>query len=139
MEILQLLNELEEMGERGEKHWMCRVILLRKLVLDADEFFDMLHKLRTSLPEEMTTATQLTKQRQEIIAAQQEAQKIIDGARSQRSYLQRRTDEAGAGRGATDHRAGAGRCQLHPGGCHPVGPRHRRAARELRRPHVGHH
>ena len=88
MEILQLLNELEEMGERGEKHWMCRVILLRKLVLDADEFYDMLHKLRTSLPEEMTTATQLTRQRQEIIdQAQQEAQKIIDGARSQAQLL----------------------------------------------------
>lgn len=88
MEILQLLNELEEMGERGEKHWACRVILLRKLVLDADEFYDMLHKLRTSLPEEMTTATQLTRQRQEIIdQAQQEAQKIIDGARSQAQLL----------------------------------------------------
>lgn len=88
MEILQLLSELEEMGERGEKAWYCRVFLLRKLALDADEFYDMIHKLRTSLPAEMTTATQLTRRREEIIEqAQGEAQKIIDGARQQAQLM----------------------------------------------------
>ena len=88
MEILQLLNELEQMGERGEKAWYCRVFLLRKLTLDADSFYDMIHRLRTSLPAEMTTATQLTRQRDEIIEqAQGEAQKIIDGARRQAQLM----------------------------------------------------
>ncbi len=88
MEILQLLNELEQMGERGEKAWYCRVFLLRKLTLDADSFYDMIHRLRTSLPAEMTTATQLTRQRDEIIEqAQGEAQKIIDGARQQAQLM----------------------------------------------------
>ncbi len=88
MEILQLLNELEEMGERGEKAWYCRIFLLRKLVLDADAFYDMVHRLRTSLPEEMTTATQVTRQREEIMEqAHAEAQKITDGARQQAQLL----------------------------------------------------
>ncbi|NLJ34847.1 MAG: ATP synthase F0 subunit B [candidate division WS1 bacterium] len=88
MEILQLLKELEEMGERGERPWYCRVFLLKKLVLDADEFYDMVHRLRTSLPEEMTTATQVSRQRQAIIEqAHDEAQKIIDGARQQAQLL----------------------------------------------------
>ena len=88
MEILQLLKELEEMGERGERPWYCRVFLLKKLVLDADEFYDMVHRLRTSLPEEMTTATQVSRQRQAIIEqAHDEAQMIIDGARQQAQLL----------------------------------------------------
>ncbi len=88
MEILQLLNELEEMGERGEKAWYCRIFLLRKLVLDADAFYDMVHRLRTSLPEEMTTATQVARQREEIVEqAHAEAQKITDGARQQAQLL----------------------------------------------------
>lgn len=88
MEILQLLNELEAMGERGEKAWICKVFLLRKLVLDADEFYDMVHKMRTSLPEEMTHASQVTRQRAEIIEqAHNESQKIIDGARQQAQLL----------------------------------------------------
>lgn len=88
MEILQLLKELEEMGERGEKAWYCRIFLLKKLVLDADEFYDMVHRLRTSLPEEMTTATQVSRQRETIIEqAHAEAQKIMDGARQQAQLL----------------------------------------------------
>jgi len=88
MEILQLLSELETMGERGEKAWYCRIFLLRKLVLDADEFYDMVHRLRTSLPEEMTTASQVTRHREEIVEqAHVEAQKIMDGARQQAQLL----------------------------------------------------
>ncbi|MFO7946059.1 MAG: hypothetical protein R6V19_04510 [Armatimonadota bacterium] len=88
MEILQLLNELEEMGERGEQRWYTKLFLVKKTVLDVDEFYDMLHKLRTSLPEEMTTATQVTKQREKIIEeAHAEAQQITDSAREQAQRL----------------------------------------------------
>lgn len=88
MEILQLLNELEEMGERGEQHWYTKIFLVKKTVLDVEEFYDMIHRLRTSLPEEMTTATQVTKQRHEIIEeAHEEAQQITNAAREQAQRL----------------------------------------------------
>ena len=67
MEILQLLNELEALGERGEQHWYCRFPLFGKTVLDAEEYFDLLSQLRASLPQEMTTASQITAEREEII------------------------------------------------------------------------
>lgn len=88
MEILQLLNELEALGERGEQHWYCRFPLFGKTVLDAEEYFDLLSQLRASLPQEMTTASQITAEREAIIEeAHRERQKILDAAREQAQLL----------------------------------------------------
>ena len=88
MEILQLINELEAMGEQGERRWYCRFPLFGKSVLDADEFFDLISQLRSSLPQEMTAATQIASERDQIIEdAHRERQKIIDSAREQAQLL----------------------------------------------------
>ena len=88
MEIIQLLNELEAMGERGEHKWYCRFPLFGKTVLDADEFFDLISQVRSSLPQEMTTASQVAQERDQIIDdAHRERQKILDSAREQAQLL----------------------------------------------------
>lgn len=89
MEILNLLEEMEVMGEQGEK-WYTRFIpgFIGKTVLDAEEFFGMLHQLRSSLPEEMTTANQVTRERQRILQeAREERAKILQAAREQAQLL----------------------------------------------------
>jgi vacuolar-type H+-ATPase subunit H len=88
MEILQLINELEAMGEQGERRWYCRFPLFGKTVLDADELFDLISQLRSSLPQEMTAATQIASERDQIIEdAHRERQKIIESAREQAQLL----------------------------------------------------
>ena len=89
MEILTLLEELEVMAEKGEK-WYTRVIpgFIGKTVLDAEELFGFLHQLRSSLPEEMATATQVTKERGRILEeARSERAKILEAAREQSQLL----------------------------------------------------
>lgn len=88
MEIIQLIGELEAMGEQGERRWYCRFPLFGKTVLDADEFFDLISQLRSSLPAEMTMATQVAQERDQIIEdAHRERQKILDSAREQAQLL----------------------------------------------------
>lgn len=88
MEIIQLLDELEAMGEQGEKHWYCRFPLAGRTVLDGDEFFDLINQLRSSLPREMTTASQIASERDQILEdAHRERQKILDSAREQAQLL----------------------------------------------------
>jgi F0F1-type ATP synthase membrane subunit b/b' len=88
MEIIQLLNELEAMGERGENRWYCRFPLFGKTVLEANEFFDLVAQLRSSLPQEMTAASQISRERDQIMEdAHRERQKILDSAREQAQLL----------------------------------------------------
>jgi vacuolar-type H+-ATPase subunit H len=87
MEIIQLISELEAMGEEGERRWY-RFALFGKTVLDAEEFYDLVSQLRSALPEEMTAATQIKAERDQIIEdAHRERQKIIDSAREQAQLL----------------------------------------------------
>jgi F0F1-type ATP synthase membrane subunit b/b' len=87
MEIIQLINDLEAMGEDGEHKWY-RFALFGKTVLDAEEFYDLISQLRSALPQEMTAATQITSEREQIIEeAHRERQKIIDSAREQAQLL----------------------------------------------------
>ncbi|MCE5237118.1 hypothetical protein LLH23_01325 [bacterium] len=87
MDIDQLIGELEAMGEEGEHRWY-RFMLFGKTVLDAEEFYDLLTQLKRSLPQEVTTAAQITAERDQIIEeAHRERQKIIDSAREQAQLL----------------------------------------------------
>ena len=62
--------------------------LFGKTVLDADEFFDLISQLRSSIPQEMTAATQIASERDQIIEdAHRERQKIVDSAREQAQLL----------------------------------------------------
>jgi F0F1-type ATP synthase membrane subunit b/b' len=87
MEIIQLINELEAMGEEGERRWY-RFVFLGKTMLDAEEYYDLISQLRSALPQEMSAATQITAEREQIIEeAHRERQKIIDSAREQAQLL----------------------------------------------------
>ena len=88
MEILRLLDELEEMGEAGEKWYPIIPRLSGKTALDFDQYLQVLHKLRGSLPEEMTTASQISRDRERIVReAHEERAKILEAAREQAQLL----------------------------------------------------
>lgn len=89
MEILTLLEELESLGEAGEK-WYTKTIpgLIGKTCMSADHFHDLLHQIRSSLPEEMTTASQVARDRERIVReAHEERAKILESAREQAQLL----------------------------------------------------
>ncbi len=89
MEILSLIEEVEVMGEGGEK-WYTRFVpgFLGKTVIDAEELFDALHRLRSSLPEEMSMANQVSRERDRILReAHEERAKILEASREQAQLL----------------------------------------------------
>lgn len=87
MDIDQLIAELEAMGEEGERRWY-RFLTFGKTVIDAEEYYDLLSQLKRSLPQEVTTAAQITAERDQIIEdAHRERQKIVDSAREQAQLL----------------------------------------------------
>lgn len=88
MEILTLLDELEEMADRGER-WYCRFPpFIGKTVLDAADLFDLIHQMRSSLPKEMTEASQVARDRERIVTeAQEQRAKILEAAREQAQLM----------------------------------------------------
>jgi len=88
MEILRLLDELEEMADGGER-WYCRIPpFIGKTAMNAADVFELIHQMRSSLPQEMTEATQLSRDRDLIIEeAQAQRAKIIEAARSQAQLM----------------------------------------------------
>lgn len=89
MAVLELLEELEIMGAEGER-WYCRVLpfLFRKTVINADDYFETLNQLRAMLPDELTTANQVARDREKIVReAHEERAKILEAAREQAQLL----------------------------------------------------
>jgi len=89
MDILTLIEELELMGEAGEK-WYTRIIpgFIGKSVMNAEEFFDLLHRLRSALPEEMNVANKVSRDRERILQeAHEERAKILGASREQAQLL----------------------------------------------------
>ncbi len=89
MDILTLIEELELMGEGGEK-WYTRIIpgFIGKSVMNAEEFFDVLHRLRSALPEEMSVANKVSRDRDRILQeAHEERAKILGASREQAQLL----------------------------------------------------
>ena len=89
MDILALIEELEVMGEAGER-WYTRIIpgFIGKSVMSAEEFFDLLHRLRSALPEEMSVANQVSRERERILQeAHEERTKILGASREQAQLL----------------------------------------------------
>lgn len=85
MEILRLLDELEDMAAAGER-WYCR--FLGRTVLDADDLFDLISQMRASLPQEMTEASQLARDRDRILEeAHEQRAKILEAAREQAQLM----------------------------------------------------
>ena len=89
MDILTLIEELELMGEGGEK-WYTRIIpgFIGKSVMGAEEFFDLVHRLRSALPEEMSVANKVSRDRDRILQeAHEERAKILGASREQAQLL----------------------------------------------------
>jgi vacuolar-type H+-ATPase subunit H len=89
MEILELLKDLAAMGEEGEKWY--RVIfpfLWGKTIVDANEFFDVINRFEANLPDELSTANQVARDRDKIVReAHEERAKILESAREQAQLL----------------------------------------------------
>ena len=89
MDILTIIEELELMGEGGEK-WYTRIIpgFMGKTVIDANEFFDRIRRLGDVLPEEMSVANKVSRDRDRILQeAHEERAKILGASREQAQLL----------------------------------------------------
>ncbi|MDP4125686.1 MAG: ATPase [Bacillota bacterium] len=77
-DILGLLNELEEIVDHGPK-----IPMTGKVLVDDTVIFELLDRVRAALPEELTNAKWVIKERERILSeAQQEAQKLMERGKS---------------------------------------------------------
>lgn len=87
--IEELIEELEELGEHGVR-WYCRLIpgLWGRTVIDHAELLNIAARLRQRLPQEMSEAITIARQREQIIRdAQQQRDRIIQAAREQAQII----------------------------------------------------
>jgi len=73
-DIMSLLNEVEEVIDHGPK-----IPMTGKVLVDDTVLFELLDRIRAAMPEEITNAKWVLKERQRILdEAQVEAQKLMD-------------------------------------------------------------
>jgi vacuolar-type H+-ATPase subunit H len=85
MDLDELLDELEATVERGERFWH---LFGGRAMVRADDVYDLAHRIRSSIPEEIRTVHEATRDRERIIEeAHQERAKIIEAAREQANLL----------------------------------------------------
>lgn len=78
MDTYELLDRLEELVDKKSKH------IFSKALVDADEFFDMLGNIRTSLPEDVKSASRVTRDAGQILnTAKEQAEQVMDQARAE--------------------------------------------------------
>jgi N-glycosylase/DNA lyase len=83
VEISRMLDILEEQVRTG-----MRVPLTNRVAVEEEEFLATVDQLRASIPAELRQARRVIQDRQEIIlAAQNEAERIINIARERAEYL----------------------------------------------------
>src|SRR5438094_10433798 len=76
VDILYLLVQLEEVLGGGS-----RLPLTSRTLVDEQEVLDILDQIRVSIPEELTAARQLTRDRDQVLAdARAEAERIVRDA-----------------------------------------------------------
>jgi len=76
-DVVSLLNEIEEIVDRGAK-----IPMTGKVLVDDTLIFDLVDRIREALPEEVSNAKWVLSERQRIITeAQAEAQKLVDQGR----------------------------------------------------------
>lgn len=77
MDIMELIDRLEEVITNAS-----RVPLSKKALVDQDEVFELIDKLREALPAELKEARWIIKQKQQQIEeAEKEAQRIVNEAK----------------------------------------------------------
>jgi hypothetical protein len=82
-DVLVLLDRLEELVGVGR-----RMPFSTRVMVEEEEFLGLLDQIRAAVPREIRQAQRVVEDRSEIItAAQHEAAKILDMARSQAEYI----------------------------------------------------
>ncbi|MHB1651080.1 MAG: ATPase [Desulfitobacteriaceae bacterium] len=77
-DVLSLLDELEEIVDRGTK-----IPMTGKVLVDDSVIFEILDRIRSALPEEIQDAKWVLSERQRIVnEAQAEAQRIVERGKS---------------------------------------------------------
>lgn len=88
MDIDALLNELEELGDEGDKPLRKLLPSFSRTSIDAAKFFSLVDKIRSSLPEDVRSEQEIARRREQIIEeAQEERAKILEAARQQAEVL----------------------------------------------------
>ncbi|MGD8237289.1 MAG: hypothetical protein PVH68_01940 [Armatimonadota bacterium] len=87
MDIFALIDELENLGEEGVR-WYKLISLPSTTVMSEERFFELTDKIRAAIPQEVTTADQITRDRERILAeAHDERAKILNAAKEQATLL----------------------------------------------------
>ena len=85
MDVDQLLDELEDVIERGERFWH---IFGGRAMVRADAVYDVIHRVRASIPEDVRQVQDGGRERERIIdEAHGERAKIIEAAKEQARLL----------------------------------------------------
>ena len=76
MDVLQLIDRLEQLVSSG-----TRLPLSSRIMIDEQEFLDIVDQLRVTVPEEMKQARRFSQERDRVLQqAEQEAEKVINAA-----------------------------------------------------------
>lgn len=82
-DVLVLLEQIEDLVREGRK-----VPFSSMVMVEEEDVLALLHQVRSAVPREIRDAQRVVDDRSDIInAAQQEAAKILDHARSQAEYI----------------------------------------------------
>lgn len=82
-EMLYNLDQLEDLVSKGK-----RMPMSRKVMVDEDEFIDIVEEIRSSIPMEMRDAQRVLKERERIIGeAQDQALRIVNDAQRRASVM----------------------------------------------------
>ncbi|MDA8228872.1 MAG: ATPase [Desulfitobacterium hafniense] len=85
-DVLELLDELEEIIDSGTK-----IPMTGKVLVDDSALFELIDRIRSSLPEEIQSAKWIMNERQKLISeAQAEAQKIVERGKT---YIEKMAEE----------------------------------------------
>jgi vacuolar-type H+-ATPase subunit H len=87
--IEEIIEEIEDVADKGVK-WYCRVTpgLWGKSVVEHAKMLDIAARLRQRMPQEMSEAITIARQRERIIReAQEQRDRIIQAAREQAQIL----------------------------------------------------
>lgn len=83
MDIIRLVEEIEDLIENAGS-----VPFSKKVMIDADELYDILHDIRKSLPEEIKQANWIAEEKERILQdAGAEASNIIENAHKEEENI----------------------------------------------------
>lgn len=86
--LLVLIDQLEALVERAPE-----VPLVGKVLIDADELFDLLDIIRTAIPEEVKRAEAVSSEKEKMIAdGQQQAERLVAKAEEYAAKLVRNSE-----------------------------------------------